>query len=88
MNDVVVIFNSDGSVRIKHGVDKKDYKDRTDVAINPVIPRGIPPHQWKLNRKGYIEGTAPSKKKHRDFLVGLFSGIIISYVFYFIVRHV
>lgn len=43
----VVIFDRNG-VRIKEGADARDYQGRTDVAIDPTLPRGIPPHLWVL----------------------------------------
>ena len=46
MDNVAIIFSKDG-IRICHGINPEDYKDRTDVLINPKIPRGIPPHLWQ-----------------------------------------
>jgi hypothetical protein len=53
----VVVFEKNG-VRILEGVDERDYRGRGDVAINPVFPRGIPPHKWKFVN-GKIELPVP-----------------------------
>jgi hypothetical protein len=47
MNDTVVIFSDDGA-RILSGVDGKLYSLNSNALVNPVIPRRIAPHKWKL----------------------------------------
>jgi len=48
MEHRAVIFGNDGMVKILHGIDPKDFAGKANVLIDPVIPRGIPPHEWKL----------------------------------------
>lgn len=44
----IVIFTDRGA-RILHVGDVSSYAGRTDVLIEPKIPRGVPPHLWTLN---------------------------------------
>jgi hypothetical protein len=45
--DVVVVFASNGA-RIYHTLDVSEFSTMTNILINPVFPRGIPPHRWRL----------------------------------------
>jgi hypothetical protein len=53
----IVTFGPNGA-RIYEGANPKNFKGQTFL-INPTLPRGIPPHLWKLV-DGKIEG-APEK---------------------------
>lgn len=57
--DVIVLFTG-SKVRIIHGADGACYKLNPNALINPVFPKGIPPHLWKLG-KGKIETDVAKK---------------------------
>ena len=42
-----VVFTEDGA-RIYNGVNPEDYIGVKNVLINPKIPKGVPPHLWRL----------------------------------------
>lgn len=56
----IVTFGPNGA-RIFEGADPKDFKGQTFL-IDPVFPRGVPPHLWKL-KNGAIEGVPITPKK-------------------------
>ena len=79
----IVVFNKDGSVRINEGANEADFKGQ-DYLVNPIIPRGIPPHQWKKHPDGYIAGT-PATVKKKDFttlkyIATCLLGVVIGYL--------
>lgn len=47
---VVVVFPRGQAPRILTGVNPKDYLGRSDCAINPKLPVGVPPHCWTLHK--------------------------------------
>jgi len=49
----IVVFEDGMIPRILHNVDHTKY-DHSKILVNPVLPRGIPPHRWKKG-KGCIE---------------------------------
>jgi hypothetical protein len=49
----IVIFEEGMIPRIVHNVDPSKY-DFNKILVNPVLPRGIPPHRW-LKGKNCIE---------------------------------
>lgn len=42
----VVVFGQQGA-RIHSGANPDDFRGRGDVLVNPIIPRGVPPHLWE-----------------------------------------
>ena len=90
MDHRVVIWQSNGQVRIIHGINPSDYRGRMDCLIDPVIPRGIPPHQWIKHPNGYIVGTNPPAEQTLNlhkYAIGFITGIMISAVFFYIKGH-
>lgn len=63
MKNRVVIFGS-GFPKILTGINPTDYKDATNVAINPNLAKlmGIPPHHWKLVNGEIVEMSASEKQ--------------------------
>jgi hypothetical protein len=59
MDHVAVVFTKAGA-KIYHGINPESYVGRTDVLIDPVFPKGVPPHLWKLV-DGKIQGTEGPK---------------------------
>ena len=60
MKQYVVIFTADNA-RVLKGVRVEDYRGRPDVLINPELPAGIPPHQWKI-----VDGKIGVKAAHTE----------------------
>lgn len=93
MGHKVVIFENGKVKRIAHMEDISNYKDRTDVLIDPAYPRGIPPHEWELHPDGnYLVGTSKpensiAKKESWNysklwtFLIGAAFGSLIMFYF-------
>lgn len=74
----VVIFDKDGlNARIYHMDDAKAHKGKSDRVIDPELPRGIPPHLWKLQDGKVVDLSliavkAPKKrlsKKHKGLIL-------------------
>lgn len=45
----IVLFEDDCDPKVLHGVDPLKY-DGAKILINPVLPRGVPPHRWKRGK--------------------------------------
>jgi hypothetical protein len=56
-----VVFHENGA-RIFQGINPDDYKGVPNVLIDPVLPPGVPPHEWKLV-DGKIEVQSEDEKK-------------------------
>jgi hypothetical protein len=56
----IVTFGSNGA-RIYEGADEKDFKGQSYL-VNPKLPRGVPPHLWKLENGQIVGAAAPPKK--------------------------
>ena len=68
MNSQVVIFKADGNATILHVSDPTSYKNRPDCLINPKIPKGVPPHHWKL-LDGKIVTLSEKEKKQKTEMI-------------------
>ena len=76
----IVTFGPNGA-RIYEGADPKDFKGQTFL-VDPVFPRGIPPHLWTLEN-GQIKGAqvVPQKKQISVYvytLVGFVIGVALT----------
>jgi hypothetical protein len=61
----IVVFSAKGA-RIHEGVNEADFKGQSYL-VDPVFPKRLPPHQWKLSSNGLqIEGTATLPQPKRD----------------------
>jgi hypothetical protein len=76
----VVVFTDKGA-RIYEGANPKDFKG-SNFLIDPRIPRGVPPHLWKMHKDGYIVGTVPKPKDYTRYIeAGLFmAGLVVSFL--------
>lgn len=45
MSKFIVLFEDNKQPRVLHGVDPSQF-DQSKILVNPVLPRGIPPHLW------------------------------------------
>ena len=49
MSRHIVIFEEGKHPRVVHGVDPATL-DQSKILVNPVLPRGVPPHRWKKGK--------------------------------------
>jgi hypothetical protein len=45
----LVLFEDEKQPLILHNVDPSKY-DRAKILVNPILPRGIPPHRWRKGK--------------------------------------
>jgi hypothetical protein len=82
IDNVAVVFGSNGNVKIYHGINPDDYAGRKDVLINPVIPQGVPPHMWV---QGNIIGTKPAKlKRDHKVLLAIGASLVLHLFIHFL----
>lgn len=67
MDNKIVVFK-DNKVTIIHTNDVSPYKGRTDVLINPEIPRRVPPHMWKMRDGKIVTIGIAEPAKHVDII--------------------
>lgn len=62
-----VVFTENGAriLKLKKGVDSRQFKQSDTRLLNPEIPRGVPPHYWK-NVGGKIVEMTDEEKRLRD----------------------
>lgn len=82
----IVTFGPNGA-RIHEGADPKDFKGQKGFLIDPIYPRGVAPHEWKLHPDGHIEGTSPiPPAKKRSFnpvdLAAFLSGFALAFLLF------
>jgi hypothetical protein len=56
----IVLFEDGKVPQVLHGVNPQDYPAHK-ILVNPVLPRGVPPHQWK-RVKSWIEVIVEEKE--------------------------
>lgn len=81
MKGVVVLFTDKGA-RIRHVADVSPYCKDPRALINPVFPKGIPPHLWKLEdgKLGVLSTNEtykrPERKVNKLLLLSLLSNVL------------
>lgn len=75
----VVKFEKDGVVRILRVEDVSPYKNDPSCLIDPVFPRGIPPHLWKRD-KNMLSGQNPVPIRESRYMIPLVISIVINLI--------
>jgi hypothetical protein len=61
----LVVFTPNGA-RVHEGASPSDIPATLPYLIDPKIPRGVPPHHWKLFENRIVQMTDEEKKKMDD----------------------
>jgi hypothetical protein len=78
MKKLIVVHFAEGGVRILKGKDAKAMQGKPNTVTNPVIPRGIPPHEWKMGPEGLVSAGSSPRPTWQWVLLGVVLGASVA----------